>query len=51
MNSDLDQLRLLPSVEELLQTPQGQQLITRYSRVMTLRAMRGALALARSAIR
>ncbi len=51
MNSDLDQLRLLPSVEELLQTPQGEQLITRYSRVMTLRAMRGALALARSAIR
>jgi L-seryl-tRNA(Ser) seleniumtransferase len=51
MNTDLEQLRLLPSVEELLQAPQGQQLINRYSRTLTLRALRAALALARAAIR
>ncbi len=51
MNTDLEQLRLLPSIEELLNAPQGQQLIEQYSRVMTVRALRATLAQARAAIR
>ncbi len=51
MNTDLDQLRLLPSIDELLQAPQGLQLVSRYSRPLALRALRVALARARAAIR
>ncbi len=51
MNTDLDQLRLLPSIDELLQAPQGQQLASRYSRPLALRALRAAIATARAAIR
>ena len=51
MNTDLDQLRLLPSVDELLQAEQGRQLVSRYSRPLALRALRSALAQARAAIR
>jgi L-seryl-tRNA(Ser) seleniumtransferase len=46
-----DQLRLLPSVDELLQSLAGQQLIQRYSRPLTLRALRATLTQARNAIR
>jgi L-seryl-tRNA(Ser) seleniumtransferase len=51
MNTDQEQLRLLPSIDELLQAPQGQQLAGRYSRPLAVRALRAALALARAAIR
>ncbi|HEV2471034.1 MAG TPA: L-seryl-tRNA(Sec) selenium transferase, partial [Chthonomonadales bacterium] len=51
MNTDLDQYRLLPSIDELLQAPQGQQLASHYSRSLALRALRAALAEARAAIR
>jgi L-seryl-tRNA(Ser) seleniumtransferase len=46
-----NQLRLLPSIDELLQSPQGQELINHYSRLMTLQAMRASLAQAREDIR
>jgi L-seryl-tRNA(Ser) seleniumtransferase len=48
---DTTQLRLLPSVDELLQTPTGQQLIAQFSHVRTVRAIRASLAQARIAIR
>ena len=51
MNVDQDQLRLLPSVDELLQSSTGQQLIHQYSRFMTLRAVRASIAQARIHIR
>jgi L-seryl-tRNA(Ser) seleniumtransferase len=51
MDAELDQFRLLPSVDELLQTAQGQQLVARYSRPLALRAVRAVLAQARAAIR
>lgn len=51
MNVDLEQLRLLPSIDELLQSVTGQQLIRDYSRPLTLRAIRASLANARAAIR
>ena len=51
MNVDQEQLRLLPSVDELLQSSTGQQLILRYSRAMTLRAVRASIAQARMQIR
>jgi L-seryl-tRNA(Ser) seleniumtransferase len=51
MNVDQEQLRLLPSVDELLQSSTGQQLIHRYSRSLTLRAVRASLAQARAQIR
>jgi len=51
MNVDQEQLRLLPSVDELLQSSTGQQLIHQYSRFMTLRAVRASIAQARTHIR
>jgi L-seryl-tRNA(Ser) seleniumtransferase len=51
MNVDQEQLRLLPSVDELLHSPTGQQLIQQYSRSMTLRAVRASIARARAQIR
>src|SRR2546421_10198282 len=44
-------LRLLPSVDELLQSSTGQRLITLYSRSLALRSIRASLAQARAAIR
>ncbi len=41
---------LLPSVEELLQSATGQQLIVRFSRALTLRAIRTSIAQARADI-
>ncbi|HZU02090.1 MAG TPA: L-seryl-tRNA(Sec) selenium transferase, partial [Ktedonobacteraceae bacterium] len=51
MSIDQNPLRLLPSVDELLQSPTGQQLIAHYSRALTLRAVRATIALARNDIR
>ena len=51
MNIELEQLRLLPSIDELLQSTMGQQLISGYSRPLTLRAVRASLVNARAAIR
>src|SRR6266566_4016331 len=51
MTTDQNQLRLLPSVDEILQSATGQRLITQYSRTMTLRALRATLARARADIR
>ena len=51
MNVELEQLRLLPSIDELLQSTMGQQLVRDYSRPLTLRAVRASLANARTAIR
>ncbi len=48
---DSTQLRLLPSVDELLHTPAGQQLIARFSHPLTVRAIRASLAQARTDIR
>jgi L-seryl-tRNA(Ser) seleniumtransferase len=48
---DIAQLRLLPSVDELLHTPAGQQLIARFSHPLTVRAIRASLTQARTAIR
>jgi L-seryl-tRNA(Ser) seleniumtransferase len=48
---DPSQLRLLPSVDELLHTPAGQQLLARFSHPLTVRAIRACLAEARTAIR
>jgi len=46
----LSQLRLLPSVDELLQSTPGQQLIQRFSRPIVLRTLRTCVASARTAI-
>src|SRR2546428_12217645 len=51
MEVDQTQLRQLPSIDELLQSAAGQQLITRYSRPLTLRAVRTSIAQARTDIR
>src|SRR5579864_4763113 len=51
MNTELDQFRLLPSVDELLQAPQGQLLVSRYSHTLAVRSLRVILAQARAAIR
>lgn len=51
MNVDQEQLRLLPSVDELLHSTTGQQFVQRYSRSMTLRAVRASIAQARAQIR
>lgn len=51
MNIDSAQFRLLPSIDELLQSPAGQQLIATYTRQPVLRALRASLDEARSAIR
>src|SRR5438270_12407055 len=47
MSIDQNQLRLLPSIAELLQSSTGAGLIAQYSRGMTLRAIRAALACVR----
>ena len=47
MNINQEQLRLLPSVDELLHSESGQQLIERYSRSMTLQAIRTSISQAR----
>jgi L-seryl-tRNA(Ser) seleniumtransferase len=47
MNVDKEQLRLLPSVDELLLSTGGQRLIQRYSRSMTLQAVRASISQAR----
>jgi hypothetical protein len=41
---DIAQLRLLPSINELLQTAVGQQLVAHFSHVQTVRAIRASLA-------
>ncbi len=51
MNVDQEQLRLLPSVDELLHSASGQQLVQRYSRSMTLQAVRASISQARAQIR
>ena len=51
MTVDLEQLRLLPSIDELLQSEAGQQLTLSYSRPLALRAVRATIAQARAAIR
>src|SRR6266550_6545536 len=51
MNVDQEQLRLLPSVDELLQSARGQQLVRRYSRSMTVQAVRASISQARTQIR
>src|SRR5438034_5439287 len=47
MGIDQNQLRLLPSIDELLQSPSGLRLIAQYSRSMTLRTLRATIAQAR----
>ena len=51
MNVDQEQLRLLPSVDELLHSSRGRQLVQQYSRSMALRAVRASIAQARAQIR
>ncbi len=51
MTIEPNPLRLLPSVDELLQSSEGQRLIALYSRSLVLRALRSSLAHARTAIR
>ncbi|HXZ05520.1 MAG TPA: L-seryl-tRNA(Sec) selenium transferase [Ktedonobacteraceae bacterium] len=51
MNVDQEQLRLLPSVDELLHSSSGQRMVERYSRSMTLQALRTSIAQARANIR
>lgn len=47
MSNDQNQLRLLPSINELLQTVEGQTLSTHYSHSLAVSALRESLALAR----
>jgi L-seryl-tRNA(Ser) seleniumtransferase len=51
MDIDAQQFRLLPSIDELLQSAQAQQLIAAYGRPLTLSALRSSLDEARRAIR
>jgi L-seryl-tRNA(Ser) seleniumtransferase len=51
MDVDQEQLRLLPSIDVLLHSPTGQHLVSRYSRPLTLRALRASIAQARASIR
>lgn len=51
MSVDNNQLQLLPSIDELLQTAAGLRLISLFSRSLTLRALRASLAQARLDIR
>ena len=51
MNVDQEQFRLLPSVDELLHSASGQQLVQRFSRTMTLEAVRASISHARAQIR
>jgi L-seryl-tRNA(Ser) seleniumtransferase len=48
---DTTQLRLLPSVDKLLQTPTGQRLIARFSHALVVQAIRASLTQARTDIR
>ncbi|MBV9692053.1 MAG: L-seryl-tRNA(Sec) selenium transferase [Ktedonobacteraceae bacterium] len=50
MTAEQNQFRLLPSIEELLQSEHGQQLVVRFSRVLTLKALRTGLVRARAAM-
>jgi L-seryl-tRNA(Ser) seleniumtransferase len=50
MSVDQNQLRFLPSVDELLQSPTAQRLIADFSRPPVLRAIRTSIAQARNAI-
>jgi L-seryl-tRNA(Ser) seleniumtransferase len=50
VSSYIDQLRRLPSVDLLLHSPNGQQLITRYSYILVLQAIRITLEATRAAI-
>src|SRR5450631_1477780 len=50
MIHDKQQLRQLPSIDELLKTSTGQHLILQFSRDLTLRAIRASLAEARTRI-
>jgi L-seryl-tRNA(Ser) seleniumtransferase len=47
MSIDQNQLRLLPSIDEVLQSPGGLRFIAQYSRSMTLRVVRATIAQAR----
>lgn len=51
MTVNQNQMRLLPSIEELLQSVTGQQLIEQFSRALTLRTLRASIAQARQDIR
>ena len=51
MNVDQEQFRLLPSVDKLLHSASGQQLVQRFSRTMTLEAVRASISHARAQIR
>jgi L-seryl-tRNA(Ser) seleniumtransferase len=51
MTVEQNQLRFLPSVDDLLHSVAGQQLISHFSRTLALRAIRSTLAQARAAIR
>ncbi len=51
MTIDHNQLRLLPSVDELLQLPATQTLVAQFSRKLVLQTIRASLADARAAIR
>ena len=51
MIPDQNQLRRLPSVDELLHTPTGRHLVTQFSRDLAVRAIRTTLAQARTSIR
>lgn len=51
MTIDQNQLRLLPSIDELLHASVGQQLIERYSHAMTVHTLRGIIAQVRKDIR
>ena len=50
MTVDQNQLRLLPSVDELLHSETGQQLIVQFSHPLVVRAIRASLTLARTHI-
>ncbi len=50
MTVDQNQLRLLPSVDELLHSEIGQQLVAQFSHSLIVRAIRASLALARTHI-
>ena len=51
MTFDTQQLRLLPSVDDLLQSPSGQNLVAHFSHDLTKQAIRASLAQARDNIR
>lgn len=51
MNIDQGQFRLLPALDDLLQTPDAQQLVATYTRPLVLRALRTSLDDARALIR